>query len=78
MSGWLAIMDRRSPSAPALADGFIALRPVALDCSIVERGLMFGDEGSAPPDVVEETDWQVRVCKPLTRLLTPQSVNPGS
>ncbi|MBI2226864.1 MAG: hypothetical protein HYU44_18375 [Betaproteobacteria bacterium] len=69
--GWLAIMDRRTASAPPLPEGFIALRPVALDCSIVERGLMFGREGSAPPAAREEKDCHLRSCKPITPLLKP-------
>lgn len=71
--GWLAIMDRRTISAPPLPEGFIALRPVALDCSIVERGLMFGHEGSAPPAARAEKDCHLRVCKPITPLLKPDA-----
>ena len=78
MSGWLAIMDRRTHSAPALPGGFIALRPVALDCSIVERGLMFGREESAPPVFREEQESHFRVLKPLTPLLTPGAASSGA
>jgi hypothetical protein len=71
MGGWLAIMDRRTVSAPPLPEGFIALRPIALDCSIVERGLMFGREGISPPAVCEEQDSLLRICKPITPLMKP-------
>ena len=69
MGGWLAIMDRRTASAPPLPDDFISLKPVALDCSIVERGLLFGLEGTAPPAVREGKDSHFRVCRPITPLL---------
>ncbi len=71
LNGWLAIMDRRTASAPPLPEGFSALRPVALDCSIVERGLWFGREGSAPPEVRDEKESHLRICKPITLLLEP-------
>ena len=71
LGGWLAVMDRRSALAPPLPDGFIPLRPVALDRSIVERGLLIGREGSAPPALREEKDSHLRICKPLTPLLEP-------
>jgi len=69
--GWLAIMDRRTAAAPPLPQGFIALRPVALDCSIVERGLMFGCEGISPPAAREEQGGLLRICNPITPLMKP-------
>ena len=71
LDGWLAVMDRRSSSAPPLPSGFIALKPVGLDCSIVERGLLAGDRGTAPPAPQEADGWQLRVCRPLTSQLVP-------
>ena len=69
LDGWLAIVDRRTADAPALPEGFVALRPVALDRSIVERGLLFGRAGTAPPALREDKDTHVRICKPIGPLL---------
>jgi hypothetical protein len=70
MTGWLAILDRHSAGAPPLPKGYVALRPIALDRSIVERGLMFGGAGSAPPAFAQGQETHLRICKPLTPLLT--------
>lgn len=66
IDGWLAIMDRRADSAPPLLAGIRSLKPVGLDRSVVERGLLAGGPGDAPPAAREERDWHVRVCRPLT------------
>ena len=69
-AGWLAIYDRLTPSAPPLPAGYIALRPIALDRSILERGLLFGPEGAPAPSCGEVENVHFRLCKPITPLLT--------
>jgi hypothetical protein len=65
LEGWLAVIDRRADDAPPLPAGVPSLRPVGLDCSMVERGLRIGTRGD-PPQARAERAWQVRVCRPLT------------
>ena len=74
MDGWLAVLDRLTDHAPPLPEGFISLKPVALDCSIVERGLRFGQAGSMPPEARDEKDSHLRICKPITALLTKDMI----
>jgi len=66
--GWLAILDRRTQDAPPLPAEMSTLRPVGLDCSMVERGLLAGS-GGAPPKPRHEATWQLRAFRPLTDLL---------
>ena len=69
--GWLGIIDRRTTSAPPLPPGYVALRPVGLDRSIVERGLLAGSKDATPPQARDDDALRVRVCRPLTKQLTP-------
>jgi hypothetical protein len=71
LDGWLAIIDRESNDAPPLPPEFHALRPVGLDCSMVERVLLAGAPPDAPPVPHIERGWQLRSCKPLTPVMTP-------
>ncbi|MGE0802836.1 MAG: hypothetical protein AB7G13_13100 [Lautropia sp.] len=71
LGGWLAIMDRHAPAAPPVPPHMTRLRPVGLDCSIIERGILAGAGRVPPPAVREEADWLLRVCRPLTPYLTP-------
>jgi hypothetical protein len=69
--GWLAIMDRRTQSAPVLPPLFTPLRPCGLDRSIVERGLRVGAPAQDAPTTADHGAWSLRVCKPLSSKLTP-------
>lgn len=69
--GWLAVIDRASDAAPPLPAGCHRLRPLGLDRSVVERGLLAGTRGDAPP----RASPNVRVCRPLTPFLTPRPRN---
>jgi len=69
--GWLAILDRRTRDAPPLPAQMSALRPVGLDCSMVERGLLAGS-GRLPPKPPHEATWELRTCRPLSDFLVQQ------
>ena len=75
MDGWVAIYDRLAPDAPPLPEGYVPLRPVALDRTIAERGLLFGRAGAEPPAWREHDGVHIRICKPLTPLLTAAQSN---
>lgn len=75
LHGWLAVLDRLSTGAPPLPAEFVSLRPVGLDCSIVERGLLVGGPHRDAPPAGDEADWQLRSCRPLTPLMTPDTTH---
>lgn len=68
--GFVALMDRKTPNAPPLAQGYISLKPAGLDRSVAERGLMIGEAGRQPPVPREAEDTSIRVYRPRSvRLL---------
>ncbi len=70
--GWIAVLDRLTETAPALERGYTPLKPVGLDRSIIERGLMFGEPGRTPPQPRTTSDINLRVFRPVSpRLLHP-------
>lgn len=67
--GWLALFDRKTASAPPLPREYTELRPVALDCSFIRRGLLTGSAGERPPAAQEHPDLTVRTFRPLSAKL---------
>ncbi len=65
-SQWLALFDRESDAAPALPAGYTVLRPAGLDGTVVERGLMVGATGVAPPLAAQGPHWSLRIALPLS------------
>ncbi len=63
---WIALIDRQAPDAPELPPGFARLKPVGLDCSMVERGLRWGAQDEAPPSPAQAQGWTLRVWRPLS------------
>jgi hypothetical protein len=64
--GWLAVIDRETDDAPPLPARCQRLRPIGLDRSVAERGLLTGTRADAPPPPAHN----IRVCRPLTPWLT--------
>ena len=64
LDGWLQIVDRMSDDSPALPAQFLAFKPIALDMSVVERGILVGQAGQPAP-IDEQAGWVVRSMKPL-------------
>lgn len=62
---WMVLIDRLGASAPALPGGAIALRPVGLDESVIERGVMVGIDGTEPAPIVADANMIVRQFRPL-------------
>ena len=46
--GWMVLIDRLSKDSSPLPGGFTSLSIVGLDATIVERGVMIGQDGSPP------------------------------
>ena len=63
-NGWMVLIDRRSADSAPLPEGFTSLSIVGLDATIVERGVMIGQEGS-PPDISDVENWIVRRFHPV-------------
>ena len=68
LEGWMTVIDRLNTKSMNLPDEYIALTPIGLDRSIVERGIRI-DGGGDPvvSDVPSDTGpgWRVRTMKPL-------------
>lgn len=64
MGGWLVLIDRLSADSAPLPDGFVAVTPVHLDMTFIERGILPGT-GGEPPTFAQQSDWVVRTMKPL-------------
>jgi hypothetical protein len=74
---WLALMDRKTQAAPPIPNEFAVLRPVALDRSFIERGLLVGGAGTKPPSMQENADWSLRTFRPLSTQLMGKPEDPG-
>jgi hypothetical protein len=64
MDGWLVIVDRMADDSPALPAKFLPFKPIALDMTVAERGVLVGQD-SDPPQIEAQTGWIVRSMKPL-------------
>jgi hypothetical protein len=67
---WLAVIDRYTTGSAALPSNYTSTRPVGLDHSVVERGLLLGTNAEKPPTHFERDGWSLRIFRPLTPKIT--------
>lgn len=62
--GWLVLIDRHADDAPTLPDGFTSLEIIGLDETIIQRGVMTGQNGE-PRTPPQQEGWTVRTFRPI-------------
>jgi hypothetical protein len=67
---WLAVIDRYTTESAALPCNYTSTRPVGLDLSIMERGLLLGTSADTPPTPAERDGWSLRLFRPLSPRIT--------